>query len=74
MVAILKKVLFHIQRSCAMGTSVSDINFLEEKIKELTLKKNDPNRRNPKRILAFQDQIMSLVRQKENVIVILKGY
>ncbi|MEW6617035.1 MAG: hypothetical protein AB1333_01290 [Patescibacteria group bacterium] len=57
-----------------MGVSISDIGFLEEKIKELTLKKNDPHRRNPKRIRSFQDQIMDLVRQKENVIALLKGY
>jgi len=57
-----------------MGASVSDIDFLEEKIEELTFKKNDPNRRDPKRILSFQEQIMELVRRKENVIAVLKGY
>lgn len=57
-----------------MGASISDINFLEEKIKELILKKNDSNRKNPKRILSFQDQIMDLIREKEIVISILKGY
>jgi|GEM_PF-2327787 len=57
-----------------MGVSVSDINFLDEKIKELTLKKNDPLRRNSKRIRSFQDQIMDLIRQKENIIALLKGH
>lgn len=57
-----------------MGASVSDINFLEKKIKELVVQKNDPLRRNPKRIRLFQDHIMYLVRQKENVIAFLKGY
>jgi len=57
-----------------MGTSVSNIIFLEKKIKELTFKKNDPTRKNQKRILSFQEQIMELVRRKENVIAVLKGY
>ena len=57
-----------------MGESLSDVMFLEEKIKELTKKKNDPARKNQKRTLVFEEDILMLVRKKESIIAVLKGY
>lgn len=56
-----------------MRESLSDVAFLEEKIKELTKKKNDPTRRNPKRTLAFEEEIIELTRRKDGVVAVLKG-
>lgn len=53
---------------------ISDIENINEKIKELVRKKNDPTRRNPKRTLVFEEDILMLVRKKEGIAAVLKGF
>jgi hypothetical protein len=57
-----------------MERLISDIETINEKIKELVRKKNDPTRRNPKRTLVFEEDILMLVRKKEGVVAVLKGF